>query len=95
MVVDKNINLLINLSHTHDAVLIITAQSLKKRLENSINSNMSDQWSELGENQFNMESEYSKNRFTLTAIIYMTFLLDNILLTVIGNEPVNYVNLIN
>lgn len=32
-----------------------------------------------------MESEYFKNRFALTAIIYVTLLLDNILLTVIGN----------
>lgn len=47
----------------------------------------SEEWLEEGKkNQFNMEGDYtSKNRFTLTAIIYATFLLDNILLTVIGN----------
>ena len=33
---------------------------------------------------FNMESVYPKNRAIVTAIIYGTLLLDNILLTVIG-----------
>lgn len=33
-----------------------------------------------------MESLYTKNRAMVTAIIYGTLLLDNILLTVIGNK---------
>jgi MFS family permease len=40
-----------------------------------------------------MEGEFNKNRFAITAIIYATLLLDNILLTVIGNYFFSHPNI--